>query len=167
MGRFQQANAGRNNVKCLFITAALLTLCLASAASAESFTTEYTVGPKTVIVSPNPRGGSPLLAGHWSGNAVNTFKSGAVTKSTSDCVAWTTPTALTNSAVLCSVSDNATDTYTMSMVCQDPADVKDPSAARYCWGSLTGTGGKYAGKAGVYSIIGYPRSGSGQGAWKD
>jgi hypothetical protein len=154
-------------MKRLALIASLPLLGLAPAAAAEPFVSEYVLGPKTVIVSPNPHGGAPLLAGHWRATAVTTYKSGAVTRSTYECVAWSTPGAQTSSAALCGASDNAVDTYTISLVCQDPADIKDMAAPRYCWGPLTGTGGRYAGKHGVYTIIGFPKSGSGQGAWAD
>jgi len=148
------------------ISVALAAACMATGAAAESFTGTYQNGVVTTVIAP-PANGAPAQGGaYWKGVATGAYKSGAATRSNYTCVGWLTPGQPTNNEAVCNASDNETDTWSVEILCQ-ASDINDPSKPTTCWGAMTGTGGRYAGKTGQFVQHGTTTSGTSEGAWND
>jgi hypothetical protein len=136
----------------------------AGAASAESFVSTSKAEPATAIDVPAV-GGQPALRGaHWKGVLTATFKSGRVDKADFSCIGWMTPGAAIAQRAVCD-SANGPDKFSMRVDCLAPDQA---SRTQFCQGVLVGTGGRWAGKTGLFSQIG--RQGgeaTAQGAWND
>jgi hypothetical protein len=138
------------------------TLLFAGAASAEPFTSTSKSEQGVAVAAPAVGGFLALRAGASKGSLTATFQSGRIEKADFSCIGWFT-VGSPQTAVCQAVS--GADAYSMRVTCLQP---DEKTRTGFCQGVLIGTGGRYAGKTGLFSQMNRPDgTATAQGAWND
>jgi len=138
-------------------------LAAPAGAQAESFTFKTTGKPiDRVQLPPATAGGRPSGAGVTAVETVTTYPDGKVLRSSGKCASWILPAGSQfGSNQVCTYTGEGGDTYQVTLTCEAPP--QGPN----CWGKLTGTGGRFKGRAGAFSLQGGPNGSVGAGLWND
>lgn len=132
-------------------------------AQAESFTFKTTgkLIDRVQLPATSPTG-RPSGAGVTAVESVTTYADGKVLQSSGKCASWILPpgSQFGNNQV-CSYTGVAGDAYTVTLTCEAPP--QGPN----CWGKLTGTGGRFKGRTGAFTLQGGPNGSVGAGIWND
>ena len=142
--------------------AAIVTFFIAGTAMAEPFTT---VSKSESISSARAAavGGFPALgAGANKGELTATFKSGRVEHASFHCIGWSNQGQ--PQTAVCEAERGA-DKYSMRVTCLTPDTA---TRTGFCQGVLIGSGGRYAGKTGLFSQLNKPDGTAiAEGVWND
>lgn len=146
-------------------TAILITtvaLLFAGAAAAEPFTSVSKTESITSARAPAVGGFLALGAGANKGELTATFKSGRVERASFHCLGWSNQGQ--PQTAVCEAESGA-DKYSMRVTCLTPDEA---TRTGFCQGVLIGTGGRYAGKTGLFSQLNKPDgTATAQGVWND
>ena len=134
---------------------AALAASLAAAAQAQTFTSSSTAEPNTVLTMPAVGQAPALRVAHWKGTIAAKFDDG-VRNSTYECVGYPGGTAGQNINV-CEGKEGPTNTFAMRISCM--------AGTGACFGSLVGTGGRYAGRTGSFVQTTKDGKNFSQGSW--
>jgi hypothetical protein len=148
------------------VVPAALVIALAAApvgAQAESFTFKTTGKPiDRVQLAPATPDGRPSGAGVSAVETDTTYPDGKVLHSSGKCASWILPPGSQfGSNQVCSYTGAGGDAYEVSLTCEAPP--QGPN----CWGKLIGTGGRFKGRKGAFTLQSGQNGSSGTGLWND
>ena len=141
----------------------IVSLLAAPAAQAESFTFKTT--GKTIDRVQLPaatQGGRPSGAGVSAVETDTTYPDGKVLHSSGKCASWILPPdAQFGSNQVCTYTGPGGDAYQVNLTCEAPP--QGPN----CWGKLVGTGGRFKGRTGAFTLQSGQNGSTGAGLWND
>jgi len=145
------------------IVLGLSLLALPMGAQAETFTFKTTGKniDRVQLPAPSPTG-RPTGAGVSAVETDTTYTDGKVLHSTGKCASWILPPGSQfGSNQVCTYSSPSGDAYQVTLTCEAPP--QGPN----CWGKLAGTGGRFKGRTGAFTLQSGPNGSVGTGLWND
>jgi hypothetical protein len=138
-------------------------LVLPVGAHAEGFTFETTgkLIDRVQLPATSPTG-RPTGAGVSAVETDTTYPDGKVLRSSGKCASWILPPGSQfGSNQACTYTGAAGDAYQVTLTCEAPP--QGPN----CWGKLIGTGGRFTGRTGAFTLQSGPNGSVGTGLWND
>ena len=134
---------------------------LANAAEFFTFKTTAKLIDRVQLPAATPQG-RPTGAGVSAVETDTTYVDGKVLHSSGKCASWILPPGSQfGSNQVCTYSSPAGEAYDVQLTCEAP------NQGPNCWGKLVGTGGRFKGRTGAFSLQGGQNGSSGSGFWND